>query len=45
VKPVETNEPAEGNFPAYRKQYEVFKRSYESLENVFSLIAGGTADE
>jgi xylulokinase len=45
VKRVATNDPVETNFPIYRRQYEVFQRSYESLKDVFTLIARGSADE
>jgi len=41
VKHVETNRPAEQNFPVYRKQYEIFKRSYAQLEGVFDLLTSG----
>jgi xylulokinase len=41
VRRVETNAAEERNFPAYRKQYSVFKQSYRSLENVFSMLAEG----
>ena len=39
VKHVETNEPQEQNFPVYRQQYEIFKKSYAQLEGVFDLLA------
>ena len=42
VKQVETNRPIEQNFPVYRKQFEIFKRSYEQLEGVFDLLVSGS---
>jgi xylulokinase len=41
VKQVESNRAVEQNFPVYRKQYEIFKRSYERLVEVFPLLGSG----
>jgi len=41
VKHVESNSAVEQHFPVYRKQYEIFKRSYEQLVEVFTQLASG----
>ena len=41
VKHIETNRPEKQNFSVYRKQYEIFRRSYAQLAGVFDQLVGG----
>jgi xylulokinase len=39
IKIEEEAAPDEGNFPVYRKYFDIFKRTYEQLKGIFKMLS------